>query len=107
MLNGNASNTGKKGKRWTSLSIPDLNAFIGLLLVVGLHRAHIAVAAILSVIISSNAFVFAENLPQQHRTIVGTLRYNKAEIPTERQPSNNRPDHSSLFGFADNLTITS
>ena len=49
----------------------------------------------------------AENLLQQHTTIVGTLRCNKAEIPPEMQPANNRPEHSSLFGFAGNLTITS
>jgi len=41
-------------------------------------------------------------LLQQHLIIVRTLLKL-----TFHQPSNNRHDHSSLFGFGDNLTITS
>lgn len=49
----------------------------------------------------------AEELLHEHTTLVGTLRSNKGEIPPEMMPNRNRPEHSSLFGFADNLTIAS
>ena len=49
----------------------------------------------------------AENLLTTHTTIVGTLRRNKGEIPLEMLPARNRAEKSSLFGFADKLTISS
>lgn len=40
-------------------------------------------------------------------TYVGTLRKNKREIPPDFQANRSRPEGSSLYGFADNITIIS
>ncbi len=49
----------------------------------------------------------AEELLVEQTTIVGTIRTNKVEIPKEMLLSNTRPEKSSLFGFAGDVTITS
>ena len=49
----------------------------------------------------------AEELLLEHTTVVGTLCKNKAEIPPEMQPNNARPERSSVFGFAGNVTMVS
>ena len=48
-----------------------------------------------------------EELLLRHTTIVGTLRKSKADIPREMQSANNGPEHSSIFGFAGNVAMTS
>ncbi|KAJ8942443.1 hypothetical protein NQ314_010072 [Rhamnusium bicolor] len=40
------------------------------------------------------------------RTITGTLRMNKREIP-QFIANNRREDHSSVFGFTDKMTLVS
>ena len=49
----------------------------------------------------------AEELLLEHTTVFGTLRKTKAEIPLEMQANNERPERSSVFGFAENVTIAS
>ena len=40
-------------------------------------------------------------------TYVGTIRSNKPHVPEEMKASNRREEHSSLFGFNDQLTLVS
>ncbi len=49
----------------------------------------------------------AEELVVEQITIVGTIRTNKVEILKEMLPSSTRPEKSSLFSFAGDVTITS
>ena len=49
----------------------------------------------------------AEDLLQNGLTYVGTIRSNKAEIPAEMKPNNNREVYSSMFGFKDQVTLVS
>lgn len=49
----------------------------------------------------------AEDLLQEHTTILGTLRQNKPEIPPEMKPNNGREEKSSIFAFSGNLTLAS
>ena len=48
-----------------------------------------------------------EELLAQQLTYVGTIRKNKPDIPPEIQPSRAREEHSSVFGFTDQLTLVS
>ena len=48
----------------------------------------------------------AEDLLQQHTTILGTLRQNKPEIPPEMKPNNGREGKSSIFAFSENPAHT-
>ena len=45
--------------------------------------------------------------PEYKLTLVGTLNKRKPDIPTEFLPNKNRPLHSSLFGFHNQMTIVS
>jgi hypothetical protein len=49
----------------------------------------------------------AEDLLAVQTTLVGTIRKNKPDIPTELQPSRKRPKHSSVFCFDRQLTLVS
>jgi hypothetical protein len=49
----------------------------------------------------------AEDLLAIKTTIVGTVRRNKRDIPKELQPSNKRPEQSSIFCFDRHLTLVS
>jgi hypothetical protein len=49
----------------------------------------------------------ARQLLQKKLSLVGTLRKNKAEIPTEFLPAKDRPVHSSVFGHQQQLTLVS
>lgn len=49
----------------------------------------------------------AEDLRSKNLTIVGTLRKNKAFIPSEMQPSKSREVHSTVFGFSEKGTLCS
>ncbi|KAJ8889549.1 hypothetical protein PR048_009048 [Dryococelus australis] len=48
-----------------------------------------------------------EQLLEEKTTFVGTLCKNKEEIPKEMMPNKCREIHSSVFCFADNLTLVS
>ncbi|KAH9636992.1 hypothetical protein HF086_013662 [Spodoptera exigua] len=45
--------------------------------------------------------------PEYKLTLVGTLNKRKPDIPTEFLPNKNRPPHSSVFGFHNQMTIVS
>lgn len=49
----------------------------------------------------------AKDLLDMNLAVIGTLKKNKPEVPIEFLPSPNRTIHSSLFGFADKMTICS
>lgn len=49
----------------------------------------------------------ANALLEKELTMTGTLRANKREIPPEFKMSKNRQEHSSIFGFAGDLTLVS
>lgn len=49
----------------------------------------------------------AEELLSVNTTIVGTMRRNKVEIPSEMQKSKSREEKSSVFGFNRQLTLVS
>ncbi|CAK1588307.1 unnamed protein product [Parnassius mnemosyne] len=46
-------------------------------------------------------------LKDRQLTMVGTIRKNKPEIPTCFQPKRTRAEHSSLFGFQEDVTLCS
>ena len=49
----------------------------------------------------------AKSMLQKKLTLLGTIRANKRELPPEFQKSRQREELSSIFGFANNLTIVS
>ncbi len=49
----------------------------------------------------------AEELLDRNMTMVGTVRKNKADIPPKLLPDRRREEFSSLFAFADKLTLVS
>lgn len=50
----------------------------------------------------------AVTLLKDHQlTMVGTIRKNKPEIPSCFQPKRSRAEHSSLFGFQEDVTLCS
>ena len=49
----------------------------------------------------------AEDLLDDDMTYVGTLRTNKRHIPETMKASRKSEEHSSLFGYHDQLTIAS
>ena len=49
----------------------------------------------------------AEDLLGVQTTLVGTIRKNKPDIPTELQPNRQRPENSSIFCFDRHLTLVS
>ena len=46
-------------------------------------------------------------LKDRSLTLVGTMKQNKKEIPTEFKPARQRPEYSSLLGFTKELTLVS
>ena len=48
-----------------------------------------------------------KRLKDRSLTLVGTMKQNKKEIPTEFKPARERPEYSSLFGFTEKLTLLS
>lgn len=55
-----------------------------------------------------NSIPLARDLLANHNlTIVGTLKKNKKEIPSEFLPSKNRQLYSALFGFSKDITLLS
>ena len=49
----------------------------------------------------------SEELLLEHTTVVGTLPKTRHRFHQKMQLSNARPERSSLFGFAGNVTIVS
>lgn len=49
----------------------------------------------------------AYDLLKQNKTIIGTIRKNKKEIPPEFQDLKQREFNSSIYGFNNNLTLLS
>lgn len=76
-----------------------------------------AVLSLIAPIENSNRNVTADNwfssielvniLKEKHLTYVGTLKKNKREIPPEFKPSRHRQIESSIFGFTQNITMSS
>ena len=49
----------------------------------------------------------AEVLLTKHTTLVGTIRHNKPDIPSELTVNTGRSEKSSMFAFDDKLTLVS
>jgi hypothetical protein len=61
-------------------------------------------------VVADNFFTSVELVEQllaDGLTYTGTIRSNKAHIPPEMKPNSNRTQHSSVFGFHDQLTLVS
>lgn len=55
-----------------------------------------------------NSYPIIKKLKQDKNiTVVGTLKKNKPQIPTEFLPKKSRKEHSSLFGFQEDVTLVS
>ena len=48
-----------------------------------------------------------EQLLRRNTTLVGTIRKNKRDVPSEMQASKSRPPHSSIFAFNGQITMVS
>ena len=49
----------------------------------------------------------AKSMLEKNLTLVGTIRANKRELPPQFLKSRQREEHSSIFGFAENMTVVS
>ena len=61
-------------------------------------------------VVTDNFFTsveLAQNLLVQGLTFVGTIRSNKPHIPEAMRANSRRPEHSSIFGFSDQITLVS
>ena len=47
----------------------------------------------------------ANQLKNKKKTLVGTIKQNKREIPLEFKPARQRDENSSIFGFTKDLTL--
>jgi hypothetical protein len=61
-------------------------------------------------VVADNFFTsveLAQNLLANGLTYVGTIRSNKPHIPDAMRANSRRPEHSSIFGFSDQITLVS
>ena len=53
------------------------------------------------------SYELAQTMLKKNITLVGTLRKNQRQIPSEFVSNKNRSPNTSLFGFGDNCTLVS